>query len=239
MFAPSYPCFAVPPVVPDPTCVLAAPFTHYTGSDNSLDGVMFEIRNIQSTAIRINSFDQVMNADGTSTMEVYTLSGSCDGLMVTESAWTLVGSGSFTHTALNVLPLPIPIAVTIQPNAVQSFYITNTNSNGANVAYKNGNAQYGAVYASNSDLEVIARGGVVYRFSSPAGVMGGAGRLWQGAVNYCVFDGPWRLHQYVPATGKLPIHANGTVANNTVASNKNCCPDECPPAGCPDKCSVC
>lgn len=204
---------------------------------------MFEIRNTQSTAIRMDSFDQVMETSGTSTMEVYSLNGSCDGLMQTASAWTLVGTGSFTHTADIPMPLPIPIAITIQPNGVQSFYITNTILDAIySVYYLNGNNQYGAVHASNSDLQLIARGGVGYAFGELGGVPG-AGRLWQGAVHYCVFNGPARLHKFVPATGKLllPIHVNGTIANKTVAPNRNCCPDKCrtAPAGCSSECSVC
>jgi hypothetical protein len=123
-------------------------------------------------------------------MEVYTLKGlgSCDGLMDKASAWTLLGNGSFTHGENTLDALPIPIAVTIQPNDVQSFYIVNTDIYTPASSFKAGTGQYGQVYASNSDLQLIARGGVWDLFGDPTGVKNGDGRLWQGTVNYCVLS---------------------------------------------------
>jgi hypothetical protein len=77
---------------------------------------------------------------------------------------------------------------------VQSFYITTTNNQDPAVSCGVGVNQYGQVYASNSDMDVVARGGVFYAFGGSIGASGllgvppssNAGRLWRGAVRYCV-----------------------------------------------------
>jgi hypothetical protein len=159
----------------------------YNGASNGQSGTTFEVRNISATPITIGSFDQCFFTAGTDNIEVYTLAGSCAGLELNASAWTLLGTASgVTHGVSPTFdPIPVPINIAILPNQTQSFYITTT---AGTVYYTSGANQYGAAYASNVDLELIGRTGNSYPFGSGFGLPT-AGRLWNGRVNYCPSGG--------------------------------------------------
>lgn len=162
----------------------------YNGTSNGQKGTMFEVRNVSSSPITIGSLDQCFLAAGTDDIEIYTLVGSCAGLETTPAAWTLVGSAAaVAHGASPTFDaIPIPINIVVPPSGVQSFYVTVTNATSGNVYYTTGVNQYGAVYASNPDLELIGRFGKTYPFGTNFGAAT-AGRLWNGRVNYCPAGG--------------------------------------------------
>ncbi|MFO1077857.1 MAG: hypothetical protein U1E73_09045 [Planctomycetota bacterium] len=163
--------------------------TSTTVGNNGQNGTMFEIHNISTAAMVINSFDQCFWQASTDDIEIYTMAGSCAGLELTPGAWTLAGSTTaFAHGIWPALdPVPITLSVTIPPGAVQSFYLTITNTANS-VEYTTGSAQYGAVINSNADIEIIARTGMSYPFGSGFGLPT-AGRLWNGTVHYCPAGG--------------------------------------------------
>lgn len=156
---------------------------------------MFEIKNTRTTPIRIDAFDQAFESTDSFNMEIYTLRGPCDNRMLEFGAWSLVGNTNVAVSAAspNLVALPIPVDVILQGGDVQSFYITATNLlNSRFVLNSVGSNQYGKVYASGSDIDVVARGGVVYAFGGENSELFGVppttidGHLWQGAVRYCV-----------------------------------------------------
>lgn len=155
---------------------------------NGNTGITFEIANTAGRPVRIESLDQGFDSNGTADMEVWTLAGSCEGKETIQSALTIVGTATTVHGQTPSLTrLPIDINITIQPGDVQSFYITSVSGIG-DVGYLTGNGQYGNVYASNIDIQLIAGAGVIGKFQSASGTVasdGGNGRLWIGAVNYC------------------------------------------------------
>jgi hypothetical protein len=75
-------------------------------SNAGSNGIMFEVKNNLTTPIRMDAFDQAFQNAGSRAMEIYTLSGSCDGKMGDASAWRLVGSASVVVAAAFPTLLP-------------------------------------------------------------------------------------------------------------------------------------
>ncbi len=151
-------------------------------------GTMFEIVNQSpTTPVRIVSFDQAFLAAGTSDVEIYSMAGSCAGFETNAAPWSLVGAASgVSHGARPQFDaLPIPVNLTIAPAGTHSFYVTVTNTTANRVSYEAGTGQYGAVYAQDGNIAVVARTGMSYPFGSNFG-FGGAGRLFHGRVHYCL-----------------------------------------------------
>lgn len=157
--------------------------TTLTTAGNGQNGTMFEIHNVSTSPMMINSFDQCFFTAGTDNMEIYTMAGSCAGFELNSASWTLVGSATgFTHGVAPALDaVPIPVNVLIGPGQTQSFYVTTLLGT---AAYTTGVAQYGAVIGSDANIQVIARTGMSYPFGSGFGLPSD-GRLWNGTVQYC------------------------------------------------------
>ena len=162
---------------------------------NGQKGAMFNVVNISAGGITVASFDQNFLNPGTSSMEIYTKTGSYVGSEAIAANWSLVGSASgLVHGGQGVaVPLPIAVNTSIPAGATQAFYVTVTNATATNVAYTNGNlvvpaTTAGAVAFSDANIQFVCGVGKVYPFAGTFGgpTPGGFGRCWNGKINYFI-----------------------------------------------------
>jgi len=146
-------------------------------SNNGQAGNMFDLVAIND--VSICGFD--VNLDvGTWDLEVYgvTGGGTFVGNETNSSAWTLIGSAAgVVSNGLNApTPLPISLMTPMTAGTTQGFYVTVTNGSG--IKYTNGTTA-GAVYAADSNLQILEGAGKTYPFGSTY-----SPRVWNGTVHY-------------------------------------------------------
>jgi hypothetical protein len=168
----------------------------------SPQGFMFDVQNTSGTEIRITGLEQTIDLFGTYDFEIYTRSGSYDGFESTPSAWTLAGQVLGVTVALtsSVVPIPIPLSLTIPPYATQGFYVTNRGSATQRLAGWSGglNGARGLTTATDGVINVVCGVGKFYPFTYTLNqqVRGGGGfsspgrhYCWSGRVIYCQVPG--------------------------------------------------
>ncbi len=148
--------------------------TTYAGGNGS-NGNMFDVVALQDVVI--NSVDQGISSSNTYDMEIYFKWGSYQGYETSAGDWTLIGSSTESGTANVPMPVNIPIDMEVHAGETIAFYITSSNT-AVSVAYTNG-SNVGAVYASDSYMEILEGVGKSYPFSSTF-----SPRIWNGTVYY-------------------------------------------------------
>lgn len=131
-------------------------------------GPMFNLTAKKTTTI--HGFATVFATAGTlPRIEIYYREGSYDGFITDPSEWILAGSAN--NVATNAAPaqthIPIDLDITIPAGSTYSFYIVSTGSAGTefNINYLAGTSE-GAVYASDSSLQLMQGRGVRYPFTA-------------------------------------------------------------------------
>ena len=168
----------------------------------SPQGFMFDVQNTSGTEIRITGLDQSIDQFGVYDFEIYTRSGSYEGFESTPSAWTLVGQALGVPVALtgSVVPIPIPVNLTVPPYGTQALYVTNRGSATLRLRGWSGglNGGKGNTTATDGVLNVVCGVGKFYPFTYTLNqqVRGGGGfaspgrhYCWSGRVNYCQVPG--------------------------------------------------
>lgn len=151
---------------------------------NGQDGAMFDLTNIGTNPIQINSWDFRLfsGGGGTQPIEVYYVLGGYGPNASNPAAWTLLGTQTVT-TAVAPAPTNVTIGgLTINPGQTYGIYFTTTTGNPA-IAYTNGANSY-----SNADLRLDAGVGRSYPFGSTF-----TPRTWNGTVYYSVIPAPASL----------------------------------------------
>ena len=148
--------------------------TTFAGGNGNA-GNMFDITAINS--IVISAFEGHITGNGY--IKIYYKAGTFAGSETTPSAWTLADSAMVTSAGAGVPTyINIPMSISISAGQTYGFYFTGNNT-GATVAYTNGTTQ-GAVYSSNTDLEILEGVGNSYPFGGTF-----TPRIWNGIVHYC------------------------------------------------------
>lgn len=146
-------------------------------SNNSQNGNMFDVVTLGG-ALNVTAFD--LNLDvGTWTVEVYEKSGTWVGFDQNAGAWTLVGSGSVTSTAVDA-PTFFDVAdFMLAATSTTGLYITTTSPVGSGIMnYTNGTA-VGNIAAANTDIQILEGAGKEYAFSTTY-----QPRIWNGGIHY-------------------------------------------------------
>lgn len=145
-------------------CPSATSLVTFYATNNAQRGTMFDIQAINPVVILC--FDANLSA-GTSSMEIYTKTGTHVGFENTAAAWTLIGTAAGVTSAGVNLPTAIPIAInqSIAAGATRAFYITRNPSTAPTLAYTNGTLT-GNVLVSNSDIRILEGTGKEYPFST-------------------------------------------------------------------------
>ena len=132
------------------------------GSDNGLDGNMFDLNVLND--VTINSFDINMNAGTTDDVEVYFKTGTHVGFETDASAWTLLGTATgITSNGDDVAtPLNLNLGQVVLAGETVAFYVTTLT---AGVNYTNGSTA-GAVFASDANIEFLEGAGNAYPFGT-------------------------------------------------------------------------
>ena len=156
----------------------AASITTTFGSNNGFAGNMFDITTF-GNALTVNSLAVNLDSGTTSTISVFTKSGSYVGFTNNAAPWTLVSQISgITSAGINT-PTLVDIAdFNLLANSVTGIYVT---SDMANIRYTNG-----ANIFANTDLRLdlgVGKGLPLFTGStfSP--------RTWNGTINYTVQNG--------------------------------------------------
>ena len=144
-------------------CAASSGFSTPYDSNNGLDGIMFDVTAVQT--ITINCFE--MNfAAGTCDPVIRHKDGTHVGSEQMPGAWTAIDSVQGIVSTGPDLPtyIPIDVNVTIAAGTTHAFYISNRDGAGPNAKYTDGTA-LGAVFASNTDLQVRQGTGINYPFA--------------------------------------------------------------------------
>ena len=130
-------------------------------ANNGLDGIMFDVTALSN--ITINCFEINLSA-GDYYAVIKHKNGTHAGFATMPSAWTAIDSTQLV-TAGPGQPtyLPINVNVPVLAGETHAFYISNLNTNGAGTRYTDG-ASFGAVFASNGDLQIKEGTGINYPF---------------------------------------------------------------------------
>lgn len=157
--------------------------TFFTGG-NSFAGNMFDVANVSSSPLYINSFDIHLQTGGTgANISVYYTPNTYVGQESDSSQWTLMGTDT-VDSAGDTVPTPVAIGgLVILPGESYGFYVTVSNYPAAAMAYTNGSN-----VISNADLSLtlgVGKGnpdftgatftprtwnGTIYYYSPPASI---------------------------------------------------------------------
>ena len=156
-------------------CTAATPLSTPFNNNNGQSGNMFDV--VATSNIEVTDFD--VNIAGTSTIEIYTKTGTYQGFQGNAGAWTLVTTVPNVPSLGIGVPSPVNanINVPVSAGATQAFYVTTTSGT---MEYTNGGA-VGNVLASNGDLQILEGAGIAYPF---AGTF--EPRDWNGILHYNV-----------------------------------------------------
>ena len=151
-------------------------------------GVIFDVVNVSAEPIVITGLDQHTFWDDTSSVSLWTKSGSWNGSQQAPAAWTLLGSNpAWSHFGVGAaqFPLGIPIAVTVPPGTTQAFYVATPNTSFTQLlGYLTGVNQLGTVQASDGTIQIRTGVSCAWGFGSVSGLPTD-GVLWLGTVHYC------------------------------------------------------
>ena len=158
----------------------AAVLSTIYATNNGQDGNMFDVVTLGG-ALNVTAFDLSLGV-GTWTIEVYEKPGTWVGFDQNASAWTLIGSGSVTSTAINA-PTFFDVAdFMLAATSTTGLYITTTAGFGMN--YTNGTA-VGNIAAANADIQILEGAGKQYAFSNTF-----QPRIWNGGIHYTAASVP-------------------------------------------------
>ena len=129
---------------------------------NALAGSMFDLEAING--LTIDSFDVNMPSNQTADIEVYYKTGTWVGSESTPASWTLVGTAANITSAGVGLPTPLNLnlGINVAAGARVAFYVTRT---AGSLTYTNGTT-VGALFASDSNLQMFEGAGKGYPFAS-------------------------------------------------------------------------
>ena len=168
------------PVVTDNCHTLTTTFLGTTfANNNGAAGNMFDVTNIGTSAITINSFDiNLETSSGTNhTVGAWyvTGGGTYVGNETNSAAWTLMGDVPVVSAGLGN-PSPMPAGgLTIQPGEVYGIYIFQTDG-GSNIEYTNGTNVY-------SDANMQINTGIGRNLPIWTGAINNP-RTWNGNIHY-------------------------------------------------------
>ena len=150
--------------------------TFFTGG-NSFAGNMFDVTNISSNPIVINSFDIHLETGGTGAdISIYYTPNTYVGKEIDSSQWTLMGTDTVDAVGDN-LPTPVNIGgLVLAPGASYGFYATVSNYPAAIMQYTNGSN-----VISNADLSLtlgVGKGNPDFTGNTFAN------RSWNGTIYY-------------------------------------------------------
>jgi len=132
-------------------------FVSLAGGNGQL-GNMFDI--VAQSNIEINGFDMHLSNTITNTVEVWYRPGTWVGFNTSSAGWTQAGTTTVTGMGTGSLtPVPLSFTVPMQAGQTYGFYVTC--NGGGNVAYTNGTS-VGALWASNTDLQLLQGNGGTY-----------------------------------------------------------------------------
>jgi hypothetical protein len=132
----------------------------------------------------IGSFDQVFASNGVSDVEIYTKTGTWQGFETNPGAWSLLGGTTVAHSYGQLVPIPIPVNVTVPTGATQAFYITVTDSTPGVVGTTQCINQLGNLVISSLAVGVTVGVAKDYPFAATVGLPVN-GEAWCGHINIC------------------------------------------------------
>ncbi|MDB4539456.1 lamin tail domain-containing protein, partial [Saprospiraceae bacterium] len=193
--------------------LLTTTFIGTTFNDNNgFSGNMFDVSNIGSGPIMINSFDiHLGSAAGTNhTVAAYSVLGGYAGNETNAGAWTLMGDVAVVSAGPGN-PSAMPAGgLTIQPGEVYGIYIFQTDG-GSDIDYTNGANTYAD---ANVQIETgLGRGTPIWT----GGIFNP--RTWNGNIHYTVAVGAAPVLQQtagLPSGSPFPI---GTTLNTWTATD--------------------
>ncbi len=144
-------------------CIATTGLSTPYNSNNGLDGIMFDVTALQT--VTINCFE--MNfAAGTCDPVIRHKDGTHAGFEALPGAWTAIDSLDGVVGTGPDLPtyIAIDVNVTIPAGATHAFYISNRGSAAPNAKYTDGTT-FGAVFASDANLQVREGTGINYPFA--------------------------------------------------------------------------
>ncbi len=158
--------------------------TGYTGT-LARKGTMFDVVNVTPAPITVFGLEQLFFNAGTASLEVYSRVGGWAGNENNPAAWALLGTANVVHTDWfgGLTPIPLDLAVTIAPGAVQGFYITASTATPSTVACDLGINQLGTWIGGDANLVINCGVAKNYAFAVNHGLPT-AGNLWRGKVRY-------------------------------------------------------
>jgi hypothetical protein len=155
----------VPPLASSTTTYYAQAANSSTNSlfvslaaGNGQQGNMFDI--VAQQNIEVNAFDIHLSNTITNTVEIWYKPGTWVGFNTSNAGWTNVVTTTVVGLGNGVLT-PVPLTFTVPISAGQTYGWYVTCNGGGNVNYTNGTA-IGAMWASNSDLQVLQGNGGTY-----------------------------------------------------------------------------
>ncbi len=169
------PLSANPAPIPSVAESIGTLFARNNGLTGPGDGMFFEIENVGAAAVTILSWD--INTTTTTSVDVYTRTGTYVGFQETMTGWTLLGTDNAVVPQGTDQPTPVAVGgITINPGATMGIaMISNgdwnyTNGDGTNEIYNNGVLE---LRLGTSGTAPLATGGSIF---SP--------RIWNGVVYY-------------------------------------------------------
>lgn len=125
-------------------------FTNVAGTSAFL-GEMFDV--VALNSIIVTGFDVHFTTAGTGTFEIWYRPGTHVGFSTSNTGWTLASSVVVnTNGAGNLTTIPSTLSILIPAGQTYGFYLAS--NTGPNVRYSTGTL-LGAVYAQNSDLQIL------------------------------------------------------------------------------------
>lgn len=151
--------------------------TTFFNSNNQFAGNMFDITNIGSNPITINSFDINLATGGTNAnVSVYYYPGTYVGHESSPTGWTLMGMATVNSMGTNV-PTPLNVGgLVIPPGQSYGLYVTVSNYSAGTMRYTNGTN-----VISNTEVSLslgIGKGNPDFTGSTFAS------RSWNGTIYY-------------------------------------------------------
>ena len=149
-------------------------------ANNNQAGNMFDLVAAPGAAVTVTDLDLNL-ASGSWDIELYvvTSGGSLVGNEANPAAWSLVATvPGLVSNGLNVpTPMGMPSTFSVAAGQTRGVYVTC--SNGTGMQYTSGGVVFGAVAASDSNLQIIVGRGATYPFGTTY-----TPRLWNGTVHY-------------------------------------------------------
>lgn len=149
---------------------------------NNHRGNMFDI--VATNSVIITSFDASPMQN--TTIAIYYKAGTWNGFANSPASWTYIGSAPVTATG-GVVPVPVPVNITIPAGETYAFYVTSNNTN-VSLNYSDG-TNVGNVYTSDANITFLEGGGMDYPFTQGTGAVYQP-RVWNGRIHYALANQP-------------------------------------------------